>query len=181
MGSADVTQADEQLAYTLFVISDPGVVAVFVWFTALGSWTSVLAMLANVTGALLILRRGVYALGLWLTVVGNQVTVTLLIDPLPISVTQRQKVRNWQRPGGGKVKPMAAIYCYPTTCHWTASTSTKLILSGMPTAMTGDCIRWPPDTQVVLRRKYQFVDLITGNLALCANIFNEHDVVSQLH
>ena len=78
VGSPDVTQADARLANLLYAMRDPHLVALFGWITALGGWEVVVVMLAGATAGLVLLRRYGLVAGLWITVVGNQITVTLL-------------------------------------------------------------------------------------------------------
>lgn len=78
IGAAGVVPTDTRLANLLYAARDSRLIAVFGWITAMGGWKVVVTMLAGASAALLILRRRDLLAGLWLVVIGNQLTVTLL-------------------------------------------------------------------------------------------------------
>ena len=69
---------DDRLANLLYVLRDPRLVAAFGWITQFGGWRVVAVLLLGASAALLSLRRFELLTGLWITVIGNQITVTLL-------------------------------------------------------------------------------------------------------
>ena len=73
-----LAQADLRIANLFASLRDPTLVRIFTAITTLGHWRVVI-ILSLAASALLALRgRGHYLPGLWLALVGNQVTVTLL-------------------------------------------------------------------------------------------------------
>ncbi len=78
LGSPDVVQGDTRLANLFYALRDDRLIALFGWITAVGGWEVVVTMIAGATVALIVLRRVDLTLGLWLTVVGSQLSVTLL-------------------------------------------------------------------------------------------------------
>lgn len=78
LGSPNVVQGDTRLANLLYVLRDDRLIAIFGWITAIGGWEVVVTMLVGATVALIALRRFDLTVGLWLVVVGNQISVALL-------------------------------------------------------------------------------------------------------
>lgn len=78
IGSAEVAQADRRVANLLYAMRDARLIAIFGWITAFGGWEIILPLVAGVTGALLFLRYRALAAGLWIVILGNQATVTVL-------------------------------------------------------------------------------------------------------
>lgn len=78
LGSPGVVQGDTRLANLLYALRDDRLIAIFGWITAIGGWEIVVTMLVGATVALIALRRLDLMVGLWLVVVGNQISVTLL-------------------------------------------------------------------------------------------------------
>ncbi|MGR3757430.1 MAG: phosphatase PAP2 family protein [Tranquillimonas sp.] len=78
LGDTAVTDADTRLANLIYAFRDPRLITVFAWITAFGGWKVIVVILLAVTAALAALRRRGLILALWATVIGNQITVTLL-------------------------------------------------------------------------------------------------------
>jgi len=78
LGSPGVVQGDTRLANLLYALRDDRLIAIFGWITAIGGWEIVVTMLLGATVGLIALRRFNLTVGLWLVVVGNQISVTLL-------------------------------------------------------------------------------------------------------
>lgn len=73
-----IVAVDVRVANLLSAFRDPALIRFFTLATALGSWLTI-AILATTVSAVLLLRRRLHYLpGLWLSLIGNQLTVTLL-------------------------------------------------------------------------------------------------------
>ena len=78
MRAGDGVALDDRLASLLYVLRDPRLIAVFGWITQFGGWKVVTVLLVGASASLVALRRRELVAGLWITVVGNQITVALL-------------------------------------------------------------------------------------------------------
>tara|TARA_R110002124_G_scaffold183401_3_gene350775 strand:+ start:3668 stop:5809 length:2142 start_codon:yes stop_codon:yes gene_type:complete len=75
---SQIVAVDVRVANLLSAFRDPNLTRFFTLATALGSWLSVTILAATVSIVLLLRRRLHYLPGLWLSLIGNQLTVTLL-------------------------------------------------------------------------------------------------------
>jgi membrane protein DedA with SNARE-associated domain/membrane-associated phospholipid phosphatase len=75
---SQIVAADVRVANLLSAFRDPDLVQFFTLFTALGSWKVIAILAITVSAVLLLQRRQHYLPGLWLSLIGNQLTVTLL-------------------------------------------------------------------------------------------------------
>ncbi|PZX12988.1 membrane protein DedA with SNARE-associated domain [Palleronia aestuarii] len=73
-----VTDTDMRLANLLYAVRDPHLVSVFAWITAFGGWKVWSVLVVGASVALVLRRRPALIAGLWIAVLGNQITVTLL-------------------------------------------------------------------------------------------------------
>lgn len=78
VGDSGTVASDTRIAQMFYALRDPQLVAFFGWITDIGGRHGVVSMVAGASAALLILRRFDLLAGLWLSAVGNQITVTLL-------------------------------------------------------------------------------------------------------
>ncbi|MCY0150935.1 LssY C-terminal domain-containing protein [Hoeflea alexandrii] len=78
IGSTEVTQADQRVANLLYAMRDTRLISFFGWVTAFGGWEVILPLVAGATVGLLILRQSALATGLWIVILGNQASVTIL-------------------------------------------------------------------------------------------------------
>lgn len=78
MGAQGNVASDTHLANLLFAMRDERLIAVLAWITDIGGRHGILPLLGGATVMLLILRRYDLLGSLWITAVGNQITVTLL-------------------------------------------------------------------------------------------------------
>jgi undecaprenyl-diphosphatase len=75
---SQIVAADVRVASLLSAFRDPALVRFFTVFTALGSWKVIAILAITVSAVLLLQRRQHYLSGLWLVLIGNELTVTLL-------------------------------------------------------------------------------------------------------
>jgi len=75
---SQIVAADVRVASLLTAFRDPALVRFFTVFTALGSWKAIAILAITVSAVLLLQRRLHYLPSLWLVLIGNQLTVTLL-------------------------------------------------------------------------------------------------------
>jgi membrane protein DedA with SNARE-associated domain/membrane-associated phospholipid phosphatase len=75
---SQIVAADVRVASLLSAFRDPALVRFFTVFTALGSWKVIAILAITVSAVLLLQRRQHYLPGLWLALIGNQLTVSLL-------------------------------------------------------------------------------------------------------
>ncbi len=75
---SQIVALDIRVANLLAAFRDPALVRFFTVFTALGSWKVIALLAISVSAVLLLHRRQHYLPGLWLALIGNQLTVTLL-------------------------------------------------------------------------------------------------------
>jgi undecaprenyl-diphosphatase len=75
---SQIVAADVRVASLLTAFRDPALVRFFTVFTALGSWKVIAILAITVSAVLLLQRRLHYLPSLWLVLIGNQLTVTLL-------------------------------------------------------------------------------------------------------
>jgi len=75
---SQIVAADVRVASLLSAFRDPALVRFFTVFTALGSWKVIAILAITVSAVLLLQRRTHYLPSLWLVLIGNQLTVTLL-------------------------------------------------------------------------------------------------------
>lgn len=73
-----VALLDDSIAKTMAGLRQAGVIRFFSVVTAFGSWMPVFTLAVAVSAVLWINHRRAYLPGLWLTLIGNQLTVTLL-------------------------------------------------------------------------------------------------------
>ena len=73
-----VALLDDSIAKSMTGLRQAGVIRFFSVVTAFGSWIPVFTLAAAVSALLWINQRRAYLPGLWLTLIGNQLTVTLL-------------------------------------------------------------------------------------------------------
>ena len=78
MRAGDGVTLDDRLASLLYVLRDPRLIGVFGSITQFGGWKVVAVLLVAASASLVALRRLELLAGLWITVVGNQITVALL-------------------------------------------------------------------------------------------------------
>ena len=78
VGDPGVTQGDLRFANLLYAMRDARLIAAFGWITAIGSSTIILVLALPVSGILLLVRRPDLLAGLWVSILGNAATVTLL-------------------------------------------------------------------------------------------------------
>jgi len=73
-----IVAADVRVANLLSAFRDPGLVQFFTLVTAFGSWKVIITLAIGVSGLMWLRKQLFYIPGLWLALVGNQMTVTLL-------------------------------------------------------------------------------------------------------
>ena len=78
LGSPEVAQADQRVANMLYAMRDSRLIVVFGWITAFGGWEVILPVIAGATAGLLFLHQRGLAVGLWVVILGNHATVTVL-------------------------------------------------------------------------------------------------------
>lgn len=76
--AGDGVTLDDRLAGLLYTLRDPRLISAFGWITQFGGWRVIAVLLIGVSAALVALRRLELLAGLWLAVVGDQITVALL-------------------------------------------------------------------------------------------------------
>ncbi|SLN55192.1 Inner membrane protein YghB [Aquimixticola soesokkakensis] len=76
--SAQVTETDLRVANVFFALRSPPLITLFGTITDFGSWRILVTLLIGMTLTLALLRRRALVLGLWIVVIGNQCSVTLL-------------------------------------------------------------------------------------------------------
>lgn len=73
-----IGRMDLWTAQLFFGLRSPALVGFFSTVTAFGYWGVVVLLAVAATALMLLYRRGLYVPGLWLGLIGNQITVTLL-------------------------------------------------------------------------------------------------------
>jgi len=75
---SQIVAVDVRVASLLSAFRDPGLVRFFTMVTAIGYWKVIITLVIAVSAVMLLRRRPYYLPGLWLTLIGNQLTVPLL-------------------------------------------------------------------------------------------------------
>lgn len=75
---SQIVMVDVRIANLLSAFRDPNLVRFFTLLTAFGYWKVIFALAVAVSAILWLQSRTLYLTGLWLALVGNQITVTLL-------------------------------------------------------------------------------------------------------